>query len=332
MSIRKPPTVDIIILSWDRTDETIAAIDSALSQREIDHQVIVVDQGSKPDALARLRQHCLKDARIKLVCNRVNLGVPGGRNQASDQGTGEFIVALDNDAEFIDEYQLTKACELMHSEPELGALAFRILCFGKDQDDLTSWSYHDSADKAAARSFYTDRFVGAGHMIRREAFERIQGYDDHLFFLHEEVDLSKRLINSHYKIKYTPDVVIGHKVSTEHRVAWTGGRWTFDVRNKTYLHIKFKTFFPTAVFHTCLLIWRGLRSGLIWPTLKGLIQGLAMFPKAMDAWQNQSAVISDTKAKAYMNSCSPTQGLSLSKRVKLRIQNAKSVPVQTKEL
>ncbi|CCN69929.1 glycosyltransferase family 2 protein [Vibrio nigripulchritudo] len=324
------PSVDITILSWDRIDDTLDAIDSALSQQGIDLKVIVVDQGSKPDGLAKLRQHCHKDSRIQLVCNRQNLGVPGGRNQASDQGTGEFIVALDNDAEFVDEHQLAKACELMRSEPELGALAFRILRFGSQEDDLTSWSYHESASQAAETTFYTDRFVGAGHMLRREAFDGIKGYDSDLFFLHEEVDLSKRLMNAHYKIKYSPEVVIGHKVSAEHRVAWTGGRWTFDVRNKTYLHFKFRTFLPTAVFHTGILVWRGIRSGLIWSTFKGLLQGFGMVPKAVRAWKTQPAVVSDAQAKAYMDSCSPTQGMTVMQRVKMRLQSAKPVPVKPK--
>ncbi|WP_223097870.1 glycosyltransferase family 2 protein [Vibrio sp. SCSIO 43132] len=41
------PSVDITILSWDRIDDTLDAIDSALSQQGIDLKVIVVDQGSK---------------------------------------------------------------------------------------------------------------------------------------------------------------------------------------------------------------------------------------------------------------------------------------------
>ncbi|PKF78859.1 glycosyl transferase [Vibrio sp. vnigr-6D03] len=330
MEMLDKPTVDITILSWDRIDDTLDAIDSALTQQGIELKIIVVDQGSQPDGLVRLRQHCLKDPRIQLVCNRTNLGVPGGRNQASDQGSGDFIVALDNDAEFIDEHQLAKACEIMKGEPEIGALAFRILRFGSQEDDLTSWSYHQNVEEASEQSFYTDRFVGAGHMLRRDAFDGINGYDADLFFLHEEVDLSKRLMNSHYKIKYTPEVVIGHKVSAEHRVAWTGGRWTFDVRNKTYLHFKFKTFLPTAIFHTGILVWRGVRSGLIWSTFKGLFQGFSMVPKALAAWKTQPSVNSDAQAKAYMDSCSPTQGMSVMQRVKKRLSSAKPVPVKPK--
>lgn len=324
------PSVDVIILSWDRMEETLCAIDSALSQQGIHLRVIVVDQGSAVAGLMRLRAHCARHPQVTLVVNQTNLGVPGGRNQATLQGTAEFVVALDNDAEFQDEHQLAKAAALMLAEPELGALAFRILRFGSDEDDLTSWSYHQSAAQAAETSFYTDRFVGAGHMLRRSAFEQVGGYDASLFFLHEEVDLAKRLINAGYRIKYSPDVVIGHKVSAQHRVAWTGGRWAFDVRNKTYLHIKFRTFLPTAIFHTALMVWRGCRSGLYAATFKGLWQGLMMTGLAIRAWKTQPAVKPTASSKAYMDACSPTRGMTLWQRVRMRLRHATPVPIAPK--
>ena len=46
-----PLGADIIILSWDRIDDTIAAITSALNQALDACKVIVVDQGSKPELL-----------------------------------------------------------------------------------------------------------------------------------------------------------------------------------------------------------------------------------------------------------------------------------------
>ncbi|WP_427977103.1 glycosyltransferase family 2 protein [Agarivorans sp.] len=318
------PSVDIVILSWDRLEETKAAISSALAQIGVQLKVIVIDQGSKQQSLRQLREFCELDSRIILVCNPENLGVPGGRNLGAYQGQAKYLVSLDNDAEFIDPQQVAKACQLMDDQPELSALAFRILCFGTEQDDASSWSYHQDIS-AASSSFYTDRFVGAGHMLRRQDFEQIGGYDDALFFLHEEVDLAKRLINNGGKIVYSPQVVIGHKVSNEHRVAWTDGRWAFDVRNKTYLHIKFRTFLPTAVFHTGLLVIKGFRSKMLLATLLGLGRALAMSPKAIHAWR-QPAVVSNPAAKAYFDSCSPTQGMSVWQRVKIRIKQNKHVP------
>jgi len=322
------PKVDICILSWDRVEDTILAINSALSQKGIDSKVIVVDQGSSEDNLLKLRIFCEKSNRIILVCNRINLGVPGGRNQASYQGIGDYIVSLDNDAEFSDDYQLMEACKIMHDQNDLGIIAFKILRFGTKEDDITSWPYHEDLTIWSNKEFYTDRFVGAGHMIRRQVFEEVNGYDDKLFFLHEEVDFSKRVINAHYKIKYTSNVTICHKVSAEHRVSWTGKRWAFDVRNKTYLHIKFKTFLPTAIFHTGIMLWQGIKSGLIVATFQGFFQGFMLLPTAVNCWRKQKYLFSDNESMKYFEHCSPTSGMSVLERIKVRLKNVKPVVVK----
>src|SRR5258708_6319039 len=45
---------DVVILAFDRAEATVAAIHSALNQTGVSRYVIIVDQGSRPDALARL--------------------------------------------------------------------------------------------------------------------------------------------------------------------------------------------------------------------------------------------------------------------------------------
>ena len=328
VAVKKTHTADIIILSWDRLNDTLAAIESAINQKDVDLHVIVVDQGSKPETVSALKDYCRTYPQVSILCNEENQGVPGGRNQASSLGTSDYIISLDNDAEFVDEYQVAKACDILANDTRLGAIAFRILRFGSFEDDVTSWSYHQSISEWSTQAFYTDRFVGAGHAIRRSAFDAINGYDATLFFLHEEVDLSKRLINLNYKIVYTPDVVIGHKVSKEHRVAWTAGRWQYDVRNRTYLHIKHKTFFPTAVFHTLLMLHKGFKSGLFGSTMKGLFKGIALFPQAAKCWRSKDALVVNPKAKQYLDQCSPTQGMSVWERVVMRVKANKSLPLK----
>ena len=315
-------SVDVIILSWDRLDDTILAIQSSLAQKGVALNVYIVDQGSKPDSLEKLKAFCASDARIHLQCNTVNNGVPGGRNQTSFAGKGKYIVALDNDAEFADDQQLLKMTELMEAEPMIGALAFRIKVFGQDQDDRSSWSYNEKLEDWSQKRFKTVRFVGAGHAIRREVFEKIKGYDDRLFFLHEEVDLSQRIINAGYSIYYDPSVTVGHKVSSEHRVAWNGKRYYFDVRNKTYLHIKHKTRFPTFVFHTGLLLMKGIKSGFPGATFKGLGGSILMLPQAFQERFNNPYVTTTPDSRAYMESCSPLQGWSTWQKIRFRLQQA----------
>lgn len=310
-------SVDVIILSWDRLDDTIAAIQSSLNQVNVDLKVIVVDQGSKPENLIQLKTFCATDNRIILILNTVNNGVPGGRNQASFAGSGTYIVALDNDAVFEDTHQLSKTVDIMDAQPKLAVLAYRIKCFGEDIDDKSSWPYSSNPIPQSTTIFKTTRFVGAGHAIRRDAFEKIGGYDDRLFFMHEEVDLAKRIINAGYEIEYNPAVVVCHKVSAEHRVSWSGKRFFYDVRNRTYLHFKLKTPFLTMVFHTFLLLLRGIKLGYVGSSFKGLAAGLILLPHAIKYRFHETE-----ESKHYYRMCNPPIHTSPFKRIYMRLKDA----------
>lgn len=303
-------TVDTTILSWDRSEETLAAITSALNQQGIDQHVVVVDQGSRPENIQALKEFSSGKPQLDIVYNEVNNGVPGGRNQASQQGDGHYIVALDNDAEFIDEFQVAKAVEIMEKNPEVAVLAFRILRFGSKEDDWTSWAYGSTDSSNPDSSFFTTRFVGAGHMIRRSAFDQVGGYDDRLFFMHEELDLAIRLINSGYKIQYTNEVVIGHKVSKEHRVPWTSTRTLYDTRNSLYLAAKLDTYH--GVLNTVWVMFRHFKNNLkrgntmsvLKGTLKGCYQGLLLIPTARKLRNRHPETRFNEQAEAYYQTCS----------------------------
>ena len=153
-------------------------------------------------------------------------------------------------------------------------------------------------------------------------FEKIGGYDEALFFMHEEVDLAKRFINAGYEIIYTPDIVVCHKVATEHRVSWSGKRFYYDVRNRTYLHIKLKTFFPTCIFHTVLLLMKGIRLGYGFSAFKGLAASIMLLPRALRYRFSDVYVQETEKSKAYFSACNPPSHKSIWKRAWIRLQQS----------
>ena len=319
-------SADIIILSWDRVEDTKLAIDSSLQQKGIDKTVIVVDQGSKPENVAELREFFDSKSGLKAVFNSKNLGVPGGRNLAANQGTSDYIVALDNDAEFIDEYQLQKAIEIMESDPDIGVLGFRILRFGTEEDDSSSWIYGSTIKNSSQKTFYTTNFVGAGHMIRRSVFEQVKGYDERLFFMHEERDFAERVINIGYKIVYSPEVIVGHKVTREARVAWEGKRWVLSMRNSFYLHVKYKMCLPRLIFYTFMQASRGIRAGLYTSTFVGIWKGLLMVSEALKARKEGVGLERTDEAKAYRLSCSGTRGMSVWQLIRWHWIKASAAP------
>src|SRR5262249_10478461 len=149
--------------------------------------VHIVDQGSSRENLAKLKAHIAGRPQVHLVELPNNTGVPAGRNIASRAGSAPTIVALDNDAEFGTTDVLLRAADLLKQEQDLAAIGFRIVDFDTGEDDPSSWGYPALDWERRALEFPATNVVGAGHAIRRQAFEEAGGYDDRLFFVGEEL-------------------------------------------------------------------------------------------------------------------------------------------------
>ncbi|MEM7767265.1 MAG: glycosyltransferase family 2 protein [Pseudomonadota bacterium] len=299
--------VDIIILSWDRTDDTIEAIRSGSEQTGIAPRVKVVDQGTKPDDLSRLKAFCDAQPAVQVRYNTENAGVTGGRNQASAMGEADYIVALDNDAVFADPTVCARAAAFMDAHPEIGALGFAVNVFDSPVDDpipdQSSWSYGPLDPVTWTRQTFPARqFCGAGHMIRREAFEKVGTYDETLFFMHEEIDLCDRLMNAGYKIVYNGDFAVRHKVSPEHRVQWQHNRYRFHMRNHVYLMMKQRQPAFDVFSELMVMTVAGLRAGFVKGSIGGFLGVLKLWPTARQQARTNAYLKRTPAAQAHLAS------------------------------
>jgi len=276
---------DVLILALDRVEETVAAIASALAQTGVSRHVVVVDQGSCPAALARIAAAVAGRADVTLASAGGNLGVAAGRNLAASLGHGRVVVALDNDAEFADATTLARAVAVLDAAPELGAIGFRIVLHASGADDLSSWGYPLALLPRAGEVFDAATFVGAGHAIRRAAWEVAGGYDPLLFFCWEELDFCLRAVAAGWRVQYRGDLVVRHKVSAERRMTWSGERWYYSVRNRIYIARKWNAGWVELLPRIAAYFVKGLRNRLLWQTLRGVAVAARMpvAPRPMPA-------------------------------------------------
>jgi GT2 family glycosyltransferase len=261
---------DVLILALDRAEETVAAIASALAQTGVLRHVVVVDQGSCPAALARIAASITGRSDVTLISSGGNLGVAAGRNLAASLGHGRVLVALDNDAEFADATTLARAVAALDAAPDLAAIGFRIVVHATGADDLSSWGYPSALLSRAADTFAATTFVGAGHAIRRAAWEAVGAYDPALFFCWEELDFCLRAVAAGWRVVYRGDLVVRHKVSAERRVNWSGERWFYFVRNRIYIARKWNAAWLTLLPRIAAYAAKGLHNGLLWQTLRAV--------------------------------------------------------------
>lgn len=303
--INGPVQVDIIILSWNRVNDTIAAIRSATRQVGVTKRILIVDQGSEPGNLQTLELFLRSCPCAELRKLGRNVGVAAGRNIASAMGQAPYIVALDSDAEFADEHALQRAVGHLEADSYLCAAGFRITNFFTGENDATSWDYPEQNNPDMR--FSATRFIGAGHAMRRSVFESAGGYDERLFFCGEEVDLCYRMLNAGYRIAYMPDVAIRHKVSPEHRVYWGKGRYYYTVRNNLYTNYKFGASPLRLAVSAAAFLVKGSRNGVLLETLRAFKDCMRMCGEFRASSEDKRPYELSPATWAYILQCEPSR-------------------------
>lgn len=303
--------VDIVIVSWNRPDETIAAIASALAQMGVRRRVCVLDQGSDPPNIARVKAFCADKPDVTLRCLEHNVGIAEGRNRVIAMGTAPIIVGLDSDAVFDDPGCAARAAGRMAADERLGIIAFRIL--DSDTRREAHWDY--PPNHREAETFETTRFLGGGHAMRRAAYEAAGGFDGSLFFIGEERDIAWRIINAGYRIRWFRDIAVLHEVDARAKVTWGSRRYYFTVRNTMYVNYKFGTPAWRQARAALAFVVRGVANGVVRQAVAGVTDSLAMMRRFKRTVADKAVYRLSPETRAYI-AATDMRGESLLDRVR----------------
>jgi GT2 family glycosyltransferase len=87
-----PTELSVVVLTWDNLPYTRAFVDSVRRHTDVPYELIIVDNGSKPDAAQYAR---IAADRVEL--NDENRGFAAGMNQGLALATGEYVAFCNND-------------------------------------------------------------------------------------------------------------------------------------------------------------------------------------------------------------------------------------------
>lgn len=223
------PKILISILNWNRSQKTIACVESLGTELDdlSEHvTVYVIDNGSSEEDVANL-QSPAKDKKFFLKCLPVNLGFTGGHNVAIKKAIDEdydFIWLLNNDA-IVKKGALAKLVELMSNESACGA-ASPVICFSDDEEnveqclnvcDFSSLSSRRIASVREAEEIQSHNafkiwLSGAAIFLRVEALKKIGMLDDDLFAYFDDNDLGCRLSKAGWYSKFVASAKVIHEM------------------------------------------------------------------------------------------------------------------------
>jgi len=209
------PRVTVVTLAYGAEPVLHASVASVLASTGVDVDVVLVDNGCTTDAVQTLPA----DPRLRIVTPADNLGFAGGVNFGARSAEGEFLSLVNSDAEVRPD-TLAKLVAVA-SRPEVG-IASGSIRLASDPEVINSagnpvhvvgLSWAGGLDEPASRHAQEARVAsasGAGLVLSRDLWLRLEGFADEYFAYHEDVDLSWRTWQQGLEVVYVPDAVVLH--------------------------------------------------------------------------------------------------------------------------
>jgi glycosyltransferase involved in cell wall biosynthesis len=168
----------------------VEAVDCILGQTFTDFEFLVVDDGNERDVLEYLAAVEARDARMKVLHNPRNIGLTASLRDAVGQASGRLIARQDADD--------LSAPDRLQAQRDLFAAMPRLVLAGTWftalSEDGAANAITPRNDSSSLRQdmFRYNPFCHASTMFRRDAYERVGGYDPS-FRTTQDLDLWFRL-------------------------------------------------------------------------------------------------------------------------------------------
>ena len=214
------PTVSVVLVNYNGASDTTACLQACRSLDWPDDQLqlIVVDNASRDDSVARIRDQF---PHVRLIESNKNLGFAGGCNLGADAATGDYLAFLNNDAKPHPQW-IRAAVELMERDSNVGCVASKVLDWEGETidfvDSAVSFYGHGfklHSEKKDTGEWDVEKDVlfasGAAMFVRTDLFRAVDGFDERYFMFFEDVDFGWRLWMLGHTIRFLPSSLVYHR-------------------------------------------------------------------------------------------------------------------------
>jgi glycosyltransferase involved in cell wall biosynthesis len=180
-TLNRRPTVTVVVPHYNYGRYLPIAVASALDQKGVDVEVIIVDDKSTDGSLEVARRLAQRDDRITLVEHEENLRHIRTYNDGLSRATGDYVVLLSADDALTTD-SLTRAVALMEACPNVGLVYGAVEWFDGDLPPVKSgrlrwqiWPGEQWVGRIARRG--RNSVVNPEAVMRRSVYEKTGGYD-----------------------------------------------------------------------------------------------------------------------------------------------------------
>lgn len=268
------PLISVIIPNWNGAALLPSCLDALREQTLRDFEVILVDNASRDESCALVRE---RYPEVRLLEMPRNLGLTGGCNAGIGVACGELIALLNNDAE-ADPRWLEALAGALARHPEAGSAATKMLLhdrrdvinsagdfFGRDgiPGNRGVWQPDDGRYD---QEMWVFGACGGAVAYRRAMLDEIGLFDEDFFMYCEDVDLAWRAQLAGWRCIYAPQARVYHRLSATGGGAlssyYTGRNTLYVIAKDMPASLRQKHWRPIAaaqwrIARDALRAWRG---------------------------------------------------------------------------
>ncbi|MCL7764208.1 glycosyltransferase [Polaribacter sp. Z014] len=195
----------IVITTYNRLKDlkiTLKSLENLIQRNDV--ELVICDDYSTDGTQVFLKNNYIKHT---LILNKKSRGLIYNRNILNSIAKGNYIISLDDDAQFLSENILEEIEKCFLSNLKCGVQSLRIF-WGKEKPSIIKSIEEFQVNKG---------FVGCGHVWRKSAWESIVDYPSWFIFYGEEDFASFQLFKKGWDILYNPNILVHHRVDIKSR-------------------------------------------------------------------------------------------------------------------
>lgn len=170
------PKVSVILPVYNGAEHVSNSIDSVLAQTFSDFEFIIVNDCSTDNTWDILKSYALRDERIRIFSNDVNLKLPRTLNEGFSHATGEYLTWTSDD-NLYKPNALQEMVKYLDTNPDCGLVYADMTVVNELGEEITERIQVAENPKELA----THSICGACFMYRKQIADKIGVYDPDLF-------------------------------------------------------------------------------------------------------------------------------------------------------
>jgi len=242
------PAVSVIIVSYKVRYYIEQCLNSVL-RSVADAQLLVVDNNSDDGSVEYLRE---RFPQAEIIANDFNAGFGKANNMALAKATGRYVLFLNPDT-VVAEHTIPGCIEYMDAHPETGAVGVRMQ-HGNGRFAMesrrslptpsVSFWHMTGLGKLFPKSKVFGKYhctylnkdqecpidvvSGAYMFVRKEALDKVGGFDEAFFMYGEDIDLSYRILQAGYQNRYLPLPIVHYKGESTNKTSYRYAKVFYD--------------------------------------------------------------------------------------------------------